>query len=419
MKVKEGKAAWRYLFNAGVIVAALGYFVDIYDLVLFSAVRQKSLLSLGYSNSAIEEVGLLLINIQMLGMLIGGVFWGILGDKKGRLSVLFGSILLYSLANIANGFVTNATQYALLRFIAGVGLAGELGAGITLVAESLPADKRGWGTMIVATIGVSGAVAAGLISKLFAWQSCYFIGGGLGLALLLLRIGVYESGIFQKVQQQTHIAKGNFFQLFKNKQIFLKYLYCILIGLPTWYTVGILVTFSPEFAKTMDINGTITGADAIIWTYGGITLGDFACGFLSQLLHSRKKAVLLFILFTAFSFLLYFTAWGKSAEYLYFIMALMGFGTGFWAVTVTNAAEQFGTNIRATVATSVPNFIRGALPLMSFFYTLFISFFSGKFEPGIAKIASAALLGVFIIIIPLFALSKTEETFGKNLDYTE
>ncbi len=406
------------LFNAGVIVAALGYFVDIYDLLLFSTVRKSSLESLGYNAQEVKDLGLMLLNVQMIGMLIGGVLWGIVGDKKGRLSVLFGSILLYSIANIANGFVNDATLYAVLRFIAGIGLAGELGAGITLVAESLPADKRGWGTTIVATIGVSGAVFAGIISKYFDWRSCYFFGGALGLCLLILRIGVYESGIYTKILAEK-VEKGNFFMLFKNAAIFKKYLYCILIGLPTWFTIGILVTFSPEFAKTLKISGVITGAEAIMWSYAGITLGDLACGLLSQFLQSRKKAVFAFLIFTAFSFVLYFTAWGRSANYLYTVMFLMGFGTGFWAVIITIAAEQFGTNIRATVATSVPNFIRGSLPIITIFYTFFIAILSKTIEKPMAELYSAGIVGVIIILLPLWALSKTEETFGKNLDYTE
>lgn len=398
------------IFGIGVIVAALGYFVDIYDLLLFSIVRKASIESLGYSGAAIEQYGLWLINIQMAGMLIGGILWGVWADKKGRLSVLFGSIVLYSLANIANGFVQSIEQYAILRFIAGIGLAGELGAGITLVAESLHVSKRGLGTMIVGGIGILGAVFAGIISHYFDWRTCYFIGGGLGLLLLLLRVGVLESGIYQQTASSP-VSRGNFFQLFRNSKTIIKYLNCIIIGLPTWFAVGILVTFSPEFAGILSIKGTVNGGDAIMVTYTGISAGDFLCGWLSQRLQSRRKAIAVFVMITAVGFVMYFTAFSQSAVYFYASMFVIGFGTGFWAVVITNAAEQFGTNIRATVATTVPNFIRGALPLITLFYTVLQTFFS--------KLASAEIVAVFIIVLPLMSLYFLDETFGKDLNYTE
>jgi putative MFS transporter len=402
------------VITAGVIVAALGYFVDIYDLLLFSVVRVKSLASMGYGKVEIEKYGLFLINIQMIGMLVGGVFWGVIGDKKGRLSVLFGSIIIYSLANLANGFIHDVTQYGMLRFIAGLGLAGELGAGITLVAESLPKEKRGYGTMIVALVGVSGAVFAGGVNRFFGdnWRACYLLGGVLGLALLILRISVYESGIFKSMQEQV-VEKGNFLMLFKNGKIFIKYLRCVVVGLPTWFAIGILVTFSPEFAseKLLNIQGKISGGDAIMYAYAGITLGNFLCGWMSQILHSRKKAVFYFLLLTAAGFIMYFSASGASALYFYIAMVVTGVGTGFWTVIITNAAEQFGTNIRATVTTTVPNLIRGSLPIMSVCFALLQHSFN--------KIVSAEILAVFIIVLPLIALYYTEETFGKDLNYLE
>ena len=416
MKQKDSSVSYSAtVITAGVIVAALGYFVDIYDLLLFSIVRVKSLTSLGYNKEEVENYGLLLINIQMIGMLVGGVVWGIIGDKKGRLSVLFGSIIIYSIANIANGFVTDVTQYEILRFIAGFGLAGELGAGITLVAESLPKEKRGYGTMIVALVGVSGAVFAGLISRAFGenWRGCYFLGGALGLALLVLRISVYESGIFKGMQEQE-VPKGNFMMLFQNGKIFAKYLRCILVGLPTWFAIGILVTFAPEFAseKLLNIQGKVNGGDAIMYAYAGITLGNFLCGWLSQILRSRKKAILFFLLFTAVGFVMYFTAAGTGAAYFYLAMAITGVGTGFWAVVITVAAEQFGTNIRATVTTTVPNLIRGSLPIMTLIY-------KGLQDGGLNKLQSAEILAVLIIVVPIWALHYTEETFGKDLNYLE
>ncbi|NTV46195.1 MAG: MFS transporter [Chlorobiales bacterium] len=406
------------IVTAGVVVAALGYFVDIYDLVLFSVVRVPSLKNLGYSPKEIEEYGLLLLNVQMLGMLLGGIFWGILGDKRGRLSVLFGSILMYSIANILNGFAQDALQYGILRFIAGIGLAGELGAGITLVVESLPKEKRGWGTMIVATIGVLGAIVAGQIYNFVsdhgkvadAWRTCYFFGGGLGLALFIMRISVYESGMFKQLKEME-VERGNFFKLFNSRERFSRYMKSILVGLSTWFVVGILVTFSPEFSKSLNIQGDVTAGNAIMYTYAGITAGDFLAGGLSQILKSRKKAILIFLIMSAISMVVFFNSYNFTAGQFYVVMLMMGVSSGFWAVIVTNAAEQFGTNLRATVATSVPNFIRGSLNIISLLY----AWLGGMF----GKLQSAQIVAVIVITIPLIALYFTEETFGKDLDYVE
>jgi putative MFS transporter len=429
--LKEKVQFSKSIITAGVIVAALGYFVDIYDLVLFSIVRKASLGNLGFSAADIENNGLWLLNAQMLGMLFGGLLWGIVGDKRGRLSVLFGSILLYSLANIMNGFASGFWDYLLFRIIAGIGLAGELGAGITLITESLPKEKRGWGTMIVATIGVSGAVFAGFMYKFLsagganpeAWRTCYFIGGALGLALLIMRIGVYESGMFKQMQDME-VEKGNLLMLVNKKERFLKYVNCILLGIPTWYIVGILVTFSPEFSKVLRVQGEPLVATAIMFTYGGITIGDFLSGFLSQMLKSRKKVMLGFLLLTGVSIVLFFSLKGLTLSSFYLLCGFMGFSTGFWAIVVTNAAEQFGTNLRATVATSVPNFIRGSLFLITLGYVGVSNLIASSnglpsATCGECKLQSAAIIGVFIVLIPLIALYFTNETFGKDLDYVE
>lgn len=406
------------IVTAGVIVAALGYFVDIYDLVLFSVVRVPSLRNLGYSPQEIEEYGLLLLNVQMLGMLLGGIFWGILGDKRGRLSVLFGSILMYSVANILNGFAQDATQYGILRFIAGIGLAGELGAGITLVVESLPKEKRGWGTMIVATIGVMGAIVAGQMYNFLsnhgevpdAWRTCYFFGGALGLALFIMRISVYESGMFKQLKEME-VERGNFLKLFSSRKLFSRYMKSILVGLSTWYVVGILVTFSPEFSKIFQIQGDVSAGNAIMYTYAGITAGDFLAGAASQWLKSRKKAILIFLIMSAISMLVFFNSYNFTAGQFYVVMLMLGISSGFWAVIVTNAAEQFGTNLRATVATSVPNFIRGSLNIISLLYAWLGTM--------VGKLRSAQIVAVIVITIPLIALYFTEETFSKDLDYVE
>jgi putative MFS transporter len=398
------------VFNIAVIVAALGYFVDIYDLLLFGIIRVPSLRSLGLNDAQIATDGLFIINVQMLGLLFGGIFWGILGDKKGRLKVLYASIILYSLGNIANGFVQNVNQYATIRFITGFGLAGELGAGITLVAELLPKEKRGIGTSLVAGIGLTGAVVAFFFKEMFDWRTCYFIGGGLGFALLLLRVGVLESGMFKSIKE-SNVAKGDIRILFNNGKRFRKYLCSILIGLPTWYVIGILVTFSKEFGEKMNLQDKVDPGKAIMFAYAAISLGDIAVGFISQWFKSRKKALYLFYTLTAFGIAWYFTLEGKSTASLYAACALLGFGTGFWAIFVTMAAEQFGTNIRATVATTVPNVVRGALTLVSL---LFVGM-----QASLGYVMSGLVTGIIVMVIAIIAAVLSEETFHKDLDYIE
>lgn len=404
------------LLNAAVIVASLGYFVDIYDLLLFGIIRIKSLTSLGVSAAEIDSVGMWLINIQMIGMLIGGIIWGVLGDKKGRLSVLFGSILLYSVANVANGMIGGENAifwYMVWRFVAGLGLAGELGAGITLVAEVLPKEKRGLGTMIVASVGISGAVAAYFVSEYFGdnWRICYYIGGGLGLALLILRISVVESGMFNQIRD-TGVSRGNYFKFFTNKERFFRYLKCIMIGLPTWYVVGILMTFSNAFAEKMGVQGPINPGKAIMICYAALTFGDLASGYLSQLMRSRKKVLYIFYTLVLISVVLYFNMYGASVGLFYTICGIMGFSVGFWAIFVTVAAEQFGTNLRATAATTVPNYARGMLPVISLV-------FGGLQSAGLSYLQSGLATGIICIILAFGFAYSMEETFGKDLDYVE
>ncbi|MGM9508855.1 MFS transporter [Larkinella sp. GY13] len=400
----------RQLLQVPVVVAALGYFVDIYDLLLFSIVRIQSLKDLGVPDSALFDQGIYLINMQMGGLLIGGIVWGIMGDKRGRLSVLFGSILIYSLANYANGFVMTVDHYAILRFIAGIGLAGELGAGITLVAEILPKEIRGYGTSLVASVGLLGAVLAYLIADIFTWRIAYFIGGGLGLLLLLLRVGVFESGIFTQVKSKP-VSRGNFLDLFKSSGQFLKYLRCILIGLPVWFVIGILITFSPEFGKVLGITTPIAAGKAVMWQYIGLSIGDLSSGFLSQYAGSRKKVVMLFILLTGLLVAVYLFVPMQSASVFYLLCTGLGFTVGYWALFVTIAAEQFGTNLRATVATTVPNFVRGSINLMTPVFLVL--------RESLGILSAAAVLGGVVMLIALAALWEMEETFGKDLNFLE
>lgn len=400
-----------------IIVAALGYFVDIYDLILFGIVRVDSLTSLGLQGEALKNVGITLINSQMAGMLVGGVFWGVLGDKRGRLAVLFGSIFLYSAANIANGFVQDITLYAVLRFIAGVGLAGELGAGVTLVAELMRKETRGIGTTIIASFGLLGAVAAGLVGGyhwdmgIENWRVAYFVGGGLGLALLVLRINVYESGMFQHMKN-AEVTKGNFLQLFSNRSTFLKYLHCILIGIPIWYIIGILVFFSPEISRVQGIEGAIKAGTSVMLAYLGLSIGDICCGVLSQYIKSRKRAVLVFMMLSVV-FTAYYLFWMRHASttHFYAVCFLLGFASGYWAIFVTIASEQFGTNLRATVTTTVPNFVRGSLVLITLGFELL--------SRGGQEIIGAALTGVACFAAAFYGWYFLHETFGKDLNYFE
>jgi predicted MFS family arabinose efflux permease len=404
------KSTWRQVLQPPVIIAALGYFVDIYDLLLFSIVRVPSLKALGLSGDQLLKEGIFLINVQMTGLLVGGVLWGILGDKRGRLSVLFGSILLYSLANLANGFVTNVPEYAILRFIAGIGLAGELGAGITLVAEILPKHIRGYGTALVASVGLLGAVLAYFVAAYTDWRIAYGIGGGLGLCLLLLRYSVAESGMFSSTKKKA-VQRGNFFQLFTRANTFLSYIRCIFIGLPIWFVIGILITFSPEFASTLSLPGAVDAGKAVMFCYIGLSLGDLSSGSLSQFLKSRKKVVFLFMIITSVAITLYLTLSQQSVTIFYSTCFFLGFSIGYWALFVTIAAEQFGTNIRATVATTVPNVVRATVLPLTFIFELL--------RANIGMIQSAAFVGAGTIIIAMIALWKMKETFGKDLDFEE
>lgn len=402
--------SFKPLFSIPVIVAALGYFVDIYDLLLFSIVRKPSLLALGVTEADLLSEGEFLLQVQMVGLLTGGIIWGIMGDKKGRLSVLFGSILLYSLCNIANGFVATTTQYAVLRFIAGIGLAGELGAGITLVSESLPTRLRGYGTTLVATIGLLGAVVANFVVRLSDWRTAFFIGGALGLVLLVTRISVFESGVFLKVKEQK-VERGNFFMLFNKKARLKKFLGCIFIGTPIWYVIGILIFASPEIAKALNIVGEVKSGDAVMWSYIGLTVGDLSSGLLSQWFKTRKKVVLIYILMTLCFVLLYLYSDSISVDRFYFNCFLLGVGVGYWALFVTIAAEQFGTNLRSTVATTVPNFIRGTVaPLTALFKLM-------RAETSV--IEGALWVGLLTIVIALVAIRSIDETFSRDMNFVE
>lgn len=392
-----------------IIVASLGYFVDIYDLLIFSIVRKSSLLGIGIKPADVLPKGLFIMNVQMFGLLLGGILWGILGDKLGRIKVLFGSILLYSIANFANAFVLDVNTYALVRFIAGIGLAGELGAGITLVTESMSKENRGYGTTIVAVIVLFGAAAAVFVAK-YGWQRAYIVGGCLGILLLLLRLGTFESKMFRNMEQGK-VSKGNFFMLFTNFKRFKKYIFCILIGAPLWYVVGILVTLSPEFGKALHSLQPLNAGDGIFYTYIGIAVGGIFAGLLAQITKSRKITMFTFLLLSVITVITYLNAQGLNSAYFGWLCFFMGCAVGYWSTFVTIAAEQFGTNIRSTVATTVPNFVRGALIPINFAF-LALSKMYGMINSGYIMMA-------ILTILALIALSQLEETFNKDLDYVE
>jgi putative MFS transporter len=398
------------LLGAAVIVAALGYFVDIYDLLLFNIVRMESLRSIGYAGRELE-VGAMLHNIQMTGLMIGGIAWGVLADRRGRLSVLFGSIFLYSVANFLNAYADNFTQYAFCRLFAGIGLAGELGAGITLVAEVLPTHLRGYGTMIVATVGVSGAIVGGWVAQVFDWRTAYQIGGVLGFALLMLRIGVAESGIYEGIKSHA-VSRGNFLSLFTHPDRFRRFGLCILAGLPIWMTIGILVAYAPEFAKQFGVAEPILTSKAVAFCYLGFVFGDFGSGMYSQLIRSRNLAVKVFVVLNFVASLVYLFGMREVSDTAIYVMCvILGTTGGYWAVIITMAAEQFGTNLRGTVATAVPNFIRFGVVPMS------LSVLAMKDSLGL--IYSTLIVMCVVSVIAFVSTFKLKETFTRDLNFLE
>jgi predicted MFS family arabinose efflux permease len=407
--------ATRRAATLAVIVASLGYFVDIYDLILFAMVRTRSVTDLGVGAQDLKDQGIYLFNMQMGGLLLGGILWGVLGDKRGRLSVLFGSIAMYSVANIANGFVHGIDSYAACRLIAGIGLAGELGAGVTLVSELMGRDKRGIGTMIVAAVGISGGLLAGWIGGAFgpglAWRTAYFIGGGLGLALLLLRLGLIESGMFRATLANKQVKRGNFLKLFVRRKRLLRYLAIICAGVPIWYTVGVLYTFSNDLGKALGLAEPPNPARTLFFDYGGAAIGGLLSGMLSQYLKSRRRAIAIFMLALGILVAAYFLFGGMSSTVFYALAGLGGVATGYWAVFMSTASELFGTNLRATVTTTVPNFVRGSAVLLTTGFK--------ELTPPLGLVGAAVAVGVFAFGIGVLGLISLPETFSVDLDFQE
>ena len=394
-----------------IAVAALGYFVDIFDLALFGIVRVQSLRDIGVPENQLLEVGVRLLNSQMIGLLMGGVFWGILGDKLGRIKVLFGSILLYSLANLANAAVTTPDQYAILRWIAGIGLAGELGAAITLVAETLPTEKRGYGTAIVAGVGLFGAVVAGLVAEVVSWRTTYIIGGALGLCLLVLRFRVTESSLYSQMAQGKPAQQGNILLLFYPMRRFLKYASCVLIAVPIWFCAGILMTFAPEIGEVLQASAPLSAGKAILFSYIGVSIGDVLSGLLSQVLKSRKKVIAGALFLEGVLIALLLTQIGITPLTFYTIAFFIGLATGYWAVFVTVTSEHFGTNIRSTATTSAPNVVRASVVPMTLALTWI--------KPSLGLLTSISIIGFVVFSLAVISLFFLEETFSKSLAFLE
>jgi putative MFS transporter len=402
---------WRAILSPTVLVAALGYFVDLYDLLLFRIVRQPSLVALGVPADQTLAVGFQLTSAQDIGLLVGGFLWGALGDRKGRASVLYASILLYSLANIANAFVPNIEAYLALRFIAGVGLAGELGVAITLVSEVLPPHVRGYGTTMIATVGVLGAVVASTVTNLFDWKTAYLVGGGLGLLLLALRVRMAESHLFHARSTST-VARGNFLALFTRPERTGRYVAGVLLAVPTWYVIGMLISAGDKLAPALGVVGTVTTADTILWCYLGLSLGDLGSGLISQALASRRKVIGLYFAFATVMVVLFFTATGGMSSTTFLgLCFLLGLGVGYWAMVMQMIAEMFGTNLRATATTSAANVVRATVIPMGFALK--------ALQPTWGLPGAVALIGVVVLVLAVTALWATKETFGRSLAFDE
>ena len=411
----------RQALTLTVLVAGLGYFVDLFDITLFGVVRGTSLADLGLSGPALFENGVLIYNAQMIGLMLGGLLWGTLADKRGRLSVMMASILLYSVANIANAFVWNVPTYVACRFFGGLGLAGELGAAITLVAESLPREKRGFGTTLVAMLGMLGIVGAAIVGQLIPWRWAYAFGGLLGFGLLFARVRIHESTLFTR----AGAARGNL-ALFFTRARLKKYFSCLLIGVPVYFTTGVLFIFAPEVTQNAAGHSTVSAGNALLVGSIGLSLGDLFSGLLSQKLRSRKRAlrfmltVGLVLMWTYFAVGYFASVNGATipAAVPYALTFLIGLCVGYWAVLITSSAEQFGTNIRATAATTIPNFVRGsAIFAVSGVLVLQKTLHSFGITPETH--AAPFLIGTLCFGLALFAIRGIDETFGRDLDFVD
>lgn len=403
----------KLLMKPVVIVSGLGYLVDAYDMMIFSVVRTASLTDMGLSGDKLVEAGLQIMNLQMAGLLLGGLVWGMLGDKLGRMKVLFASIIMYSVANFGCGFAQGVADYGVWRFMAGFGLAGEAGAAITIVTESLPKTKRGLGVMLVVACAAMGPLLAGIVGELVEWRHAYMIGGVAGFALLFLRANVKESKVFEHVAHNKKVQRGNLLQFVTNWSLFKRYVCCVLVGVPVWYIIGIQTTLAPEFARSMGVVGAVAAGTALSFNFVGTIVGEILCATMAQVLQSRRQSLILWLLLTLGSVLGYYQLHDVTAQTFYFYCGFLGISIGYWVSLMAATAEQFGTNLRASATTSIPNFIRGSLIPMNMMFVYLHN------KVGYSYEQTGLIIGGAVVAMALGALLFMPETFHNDMDFVE
>jgi MFS transporter, putative metabolite:H+ symporter len=393
-----------------ILVAALGYLVDVFDLILYTLLRNQSLTDMGVPAAQLKSVGATLLYWQMSGFIVGGLLWGVIGDKRGRLSTLLGSIVVYSLANIANGFVQDTHTYAVLRFVSGVGLAGEIGAGVALASELLPQRLRGLGTTFISVLGLLGAIFAVLVVDHLGWRSAYWVGGGLGLLLLVMRVSVVESGMFNRLKDSGR-SQGDLLKFLSKPALVGRLLLITLVGTPIWFVIGTLVTFTPEISRSMGITTLKGTSQAVLCVYIGLGLGGIVTGLLSQKLQSRKKVIGIWLAMSLVAILVFGRIGGTSATVYIGMIGVLGFSAGYWNMFLQIAAEQFGTNYRSTAAGSAPNLVRGMTIPMNMAFT--------ALSASMTDIRAATMVGICALLVGTLAWLMMTETFHRDLDFVE
>lgn len=397
------------ILNAVVVTAALGTLVDILDLTLFQSVRVASLKDLGVSPDALFRTGIMLLNIQLAGLLIGGLLWGVIADRRGRRSVLFASILMYSLTTLACAWVSSVPMYAALRFIGGIGLAGEMGAGVTLIVEVMGRENRGYGTTICAAAGVSGAIGGGMLATHLPWRTAYIIGGLLGLGLFLLRATTSESSMFARSRAESRGRGG--LAIFRQWKTAKRFLLSLAIGLPIFFVLLIIAPFAPEIGAALAPGHAVTAAVGTGAVAVGLTLGDVFSGLLSQKLRSRKRPIAINLGLLSVLLLIFFFVPIPGDKPFSLLIVALGVAAGYFVLFLTNAAEQFGTNLRGTAAISAPNIMRAMVIPMTILMK--------GLSPSVGLRGALVIISGVSIAIALLALRALPETFGRDLDFDE
>lgn len=402
-----------------ILVASLGYFVDAYDLIIASVVRSSAIVELGLAQVGTPEhtkYAQLFEYVQSAGILLGGIIFGVYSDKKGRKKALYYSIAIYSIANILNGLLSASvpfvgTVYCILRFICGFALAAELSIGIVMISETMKAKHRGYGTMIVVSFGILGAVLAAVLFEFIGihWQTLYLIGGIAGVLLLIFRFSVKETNPFLDLENQES-ERGSWVMIFKNRRL-LKILFnAILLGFPIYFFISIPIKFATDYGKELGL--TIKGTIPIIVFYIAMSVSDIIANYLCQLFENRKKVLYFYLgLCTISVFLLHFYPPTTPEQYFYLFSPLMGFASGYWALLITFTNEQIGTNIRSTYTTAVPNVVRSLFIPIQLLLTVL--------QPTFGTSTSVFYIGVLAVILALLGLYSLKETWGKNLKFID